>query len=144
MKGRFDIMDMRNLKIMRMIESPRFAQKRSSPPEGAKGNDKKLQHLSCWNEVKHLKNTNFEISPHCNEMTESDSNIHPHYNRKREQSWPSPFYANIYPSIRTAPPVPLKHPLLPQSKDVSQSRRDLRGLSWGMYVSRCCSCVQPR
>ena len=49
----------RDLKKTRMIEILRFAQKRSSPPEGAKGNDKVNGFfiiLSCWNEVKHLKN----------------------------------------------------------------------------------------
>ncbi|GEM_PF-2340221 len=42
----------RDLKKTRMIEILRFAQKRSSPPEGAKGNDKVNGFfiiLSCWN-----------------------------------------------------------------------------------------------
>ena len=41
-------------KKSRMIEILRFAQKRSSPPEGAKGNDKVNGFfiiLSCWSEA---------------------------------------------------------------------------------------------
>ena len=44
----------RDLKKTRMIEILRFAQKRSSPPEGAKGNDKVNGFfiiLSCWSEA---------------------------------------------------------------------------------------------